>query len=235
MRQVPQYTVIGNGKLATHLCHYFSLCNIAVNQWHRRLPIPLADHLSASSHVLLLINDDAIEPFVQANPILASKTLIHCSGALNTPLAHSAHPLQTFGRKLYDKARYERIPFITDAAGPDLATLIPQLNNPSYALAATDKAYYHSLCTMGNNFTTLIWQHVFTQFERRLHLPPEILHPLVEQTTTQLLNDPGHALTGPLSRHDTNTLDTHIKALADDRFHAIYQAFIDTYNTQEHV
>lgn len=234
MRQVPCYTVIGNGKLATHFCHYFSLCNIAFNQWHRSLTSPLSDHIKTSSHVLLLINDDAIEPFIQDNPALRSKTLIHCSGALTTPLAHSAHPLQTFGQRLYSQSQYERIPFVTESTGPDLRTLIPQLNNPNYSLAAKDKAYYHSLCTMGNNFTTLIWQHIFTQFEQQLDIPSDTLHPLLEQTAQQLLHNHHTALTGPLLRRDTATLNKHKKALMDDPFHGIYQGFIDAYNTKEH-
>ena len=233
MRQVPRYTVIGNGKLATHLCHYFRLCNITFNQWHRSLHSPLSDHITMSSHVLLLISDDAIEPFIEANPALTNKTLIHCSGALTTPLAHSAHPLQTFGQSLYSKSQYERIPFITESSGLNLRTLIPQLNNPNHSLAAKDKAYYHSLCTIANNFTTLIWQHVFTQFDQQLDISSETLHPMLVQTTEQLLDNHNTALTGPLLRQDTTTLDKHKKALVNDPFNGIYQAFIDAYNTKE--
>ena len=66
MRQVPKYLIIGNGRVARHLAHYFSLLKIkTVSQWDRSQPLArLLELATGSTHILLAIKDDAIEPFV---------------------------------------------------------------------------------------------------------------------------------------------------------------------------
>ena len=67
MGQVPpiSYLMIGNGRLAGHLSHYFSLEKIPHRRWHRRCGSPLEEVLASATHVLVLISDDAIEPFIR--------------------------------------------------------------------------------------------------------------------------------------------------------------------------
>lgn len=69
MRQVPRYLIIGNGRVARHLAHYFSLLKIkTVTQWDRSQPLPrLLELATGATHILLAIKDDAIEPFIDAH------------------------------------------------------------------------------------------------------------------------------------------------------------------------
>ena len=38
MRQVPRYLIIGNGRMAQYICHYFSALNLSFHQWSRKNP-----------------------------------------------------------------------------------------------------------------------------------------------------------------------------------------------------
>ncbi len=66
MRQVPKYLIIGNGRVARHFCHYFSLLKIKqYSQWDRSQPLSRLHELTTdATHILLLIKDSAIEPFI---------------------------------------------------------------------------------------------------------------------------------------------------------------------------
>lgn len=229
MRQVPHYTIIGNGRLAKHFCHYFKLLDIKFNQWHRKLNTPVIDYLKSSTHVLLLIHDQAIEPFIDQHPILATKILIHCSGCLVTDKAFGAHPLMTCNHSLYTLHQYQQIPFTVDADAPDFASLFPQLNNPHAKLAKANKPLYHALAVLACNFSVMLWKKLFTDFERKLNLPASLAKPLLKQTLLNLLDNPADALTGPLARNDKATINTNLTALSTDAYQQVYQAFVTAY------
>lgn len=69
MRQVPKYLIIGNGRVARHLCHYFSLLKIKqFSQWDRSQSLERLHELATdATHILLAIKDSAIEQFIDAH------------------------------------------------------------------------------------------------------------------------------------------------------------------------
>lgn len=231
MRQAPTYGIIGNGRLAKHFIYYLSLLDIPTLQWSRSQDPEILNVLISQSHViLLLISDSAVESFIENHSGLSQHSnLIHCSGALVTPLAKSVHPLMTFGPGLYSLEEYQKIPFIVSASYPSLNSLLPGLSNPFYRLADEQRALYHALCVMANNFTTILWQKVFASFENELNIPAQALHPLLEKTVQNLEQDYQNALTGPLIRRDQKTIEKNLAALSQDPFHKIYETFVDVY------
>ncbi|NKB47180.1 MAG: DUF2520 domain-containing protein [Legionellales bacterium] len=229
MRQVPHYLLIGRGRLARHLGHYFDLLALSYDQWHRQSPTPLAEVVTNASHVLLLISDHAIDAFIADHPILQTKQLIHCSGSHLSDTAVGIHPLMSFGASLYDLAMYQRIPFILEQDQQDFAILLPGLPNPHFVIPRAKKAYYHSLCVMANNFTTLLWQKFFYALEHELQIPAHYVTDYLQQTFNNLASDPRHALTGPLVRGDQSTIDQNLTALQSDPFHDVYEAFVRAY------
>lgn len=232
MRQVPRYAIIGSGRLARHFCHYFHLLGISFQQWSRRddpTLEKLPSVIEGCDRVLVLISDSAIESFIQDNLCLKEKVLIHCSGQLVTSLAHSAHPPYPFTQKLYSLDRYLKIPFVIEKEGPEFADLLPELSNPHVKIDKKLKPFYHALCVMGGNFTTLLWQKVSQEFERKLNFPKGIAHPYLEQIFLNLLQEPEDALAGPLVRGDTNTIVSNLNALAQDPYQEVYQAFVNAY------
>jgi predicted short-subunit dehydrogenase-like oxidoreductase (DUF2520 family) len=236
LRQVPAsdiqpYGIVGDGRVARHFHHYLTQLGLPVRQWSRRAASSSPpDALAPCRTVLLLIPDGAIVAFAEAWPELADKRLVHCSGALVTAGAHGAHPLMTFGPDLYDLEAYRAIPFVLDIGSPPFEDLLPGLPNPSFTIPAEARAYYHALCVLAGNFSTLVWQKLFSEFEARFGMPASTAHPYLSRVTANLLSDAGRALTGPLSRGDAATIAANLRALEGDPFHAVYSAFVRAYD-----
>jgi len=227
MRQVPEYGIVGDGRAARHVRHYLALLGIPVRSWSRRDPgAPPPDVLRSCSPVLLLIRDEAIVSFVEAWPALRGTRLVHFSGSLVTDVAEAAHPLMTFGEDVYDLQVYREMPFVLDTGRTPFAELLPGLPNHSFTIPASDRAYYHALCVMAGNFSTLLWQKLFREFETRLRIPASAAHPYARQIIANLLADPSRSLTGPLSRGDAHTIAANLGALDGDPFQDVYAAFV---------
>jgi len=232
MRQVPAYLLIGNGCVAKHFQHYFSLLELPFQTWCRQESL---DELSIKSvhatHILLLIKDDAINGFIQEHSqLFAQKILLHFSGSLNSAKAYGCHPLMTFGSNLYDLSHYQSIPFVIDQHAPDFSTLLPGLSHPYVRLHESLKAKYHALCVLSGNFSCLLWQHFFKCLENELHIPSEIAFPYLQQQMKNILQSPETALTGPLVRNDRDTIVKNLAALEGDPFKQVYQSFVSSYH-----
>ena len=235
MRQVPtpatsSLGIVGDGRVARHLHHYFfTLLNRPVRTWSRRSAISPVEALGSCETILVLIPDAAIEPFVESWPGLSVRRLVHCSGSLVTSVAECAHPLMTFGPVLYPLEAYRSIPFVLDAGRTPFHELLPGLPNPSFTIAASDRASYHAHCVMAGNFSTLLWQKLFDELEGRLAIPASAAYPFLMQTAYNLMSDAGRALTGPLARGDEETVAANLASLEGDPFHDVYSAFARAY------
>src|SRR3990167_10377814 len=99
MRQVPQYLIVGSGRMALHFQHYLNLLGIPFITWARRYNTSKELFLfsQACSNILLLINDTAIESFANQYSFLKERVMIHFSGQLSLKDIYSAHPLMIFG------------------------------------------------------------------------------------------------------------------------------------------
>ena len=224
---------MGNGRLASHFSKYFKLNNIYFDTWHRSSSILFKDKAKQNDIILLAINDDAIDSFInQYNDILQEKVLIHFSGALSTDKAYGCHPLMTFSNKLYTQEEYEKILFVLDDNAPDFCTLFPNLKNPSIKIPKDYKAKYHAICVMANNYTCLLWQKFYSELET-FNVTPKLLTPFITQTMQNIVNDYKNCLTGPLSRGDINTIEKNIKSLQGDPYQEIYKSFVKMFNLRK--
>ena len=192
MGQVPKpggipYLIIGNGRLAKHIAHYFSLSEIPYLNWYRKSTESLYSLIKQSQKILVLINDDEIENFISQNsPGFEYKTWIHCSGLLSTSLAESAHPLMTFSNELYDLQTYKQIPFITEKGRKSFTELFPELSNPFFEINSEDKSLYHAWCVMSGNFTTILWQRFFDVFELQFGINKKQAFPYLNMISKNL-------------------------------------------------
>ena len=235
MRQVPNYLIIGNGRVARHLCRYFTLLKIKkYSCWDRSQPLERLHELAASAtHLLVAIKDSAIEPFIDEHLGHYAAKKIHFSGSLVTKKAYGAHPLMTFGPKMYDLEKYLAIPFVIDAKAPPFRDLFPGLHNPHVRLNPAQKAKYHALCVMAGNFSCLLWQKLFDSLHSEFGIRPHTADMYLRQQTENLLADYKTALTGPLARGDQETLKRNLKALEGDPFQAVYQAFVKAHSFEQ--
>lgn len=232
----PQITLIGSGKVAHHFSHYLKLLNMPHQIWSRKCDPHfemLQNVIEKSNRILLLISDEAIEEFIKKYIPNKKKIIIHFSGQLLTPHAYGLHPLMTFSKQLYDLKTYQSIPFIMDKGTPSLKFLLPGLPNSSYVIQSELKALYHSLCVMSGNFTCLLWQKLFDDFETKLKLPKETAMPFLKQIYKNLSTHAEDALTGPLERQDKMTISKNLHALQHDPYQKIYQSFVAMYQTKD--
>lgn len=218
--------------MAKHVCYYFDYLKLSYQTWSRKTNPSgtLQNLLTTATHVLLLIADSAIDQFIAENSLQKSEaTLIHFSGSLLSKYAVAAHPLYTFTHAFYPPEIYQKIPFIIEENDFKFSTLLPGLNNPYYIIKREQKAYYHAMCVLANNFTTLLWQKFFTVMQENLKIKKEDLLPYLIQTFENLKNHSDTALTGPISRKDKSTLANNIAALENDEYQAIFKAFVTTH------
>jgi len=228
MQQVP--LIIGNGRLARHLQYYFSLLQLPFVSWYREQPLELLyKKVNDANTILILINDDAIEPFAKQYLFTTKAKLIHCSGSLASDRIFGVHPLMTFGEDLYSEETYRSIPFVVDENAPIWEELFPGLPNMHFRINPSNKAKYHALCVLSGNFSCMLWQKLFHDLEMELHLPANIAYPFFKRQMQNLLNNPNAALTGPISRQDTTTINKNLTALVGDPFYQVYQGFINCY------
>lgn len=239
MRQVPthatlaftSYLILGSGRLSRHLQAYFQFEALPFQVWSRADgPETLVSKALEASHILFALPDSQIEAFAQAHRTLFdAKSCVHFSGALVTTLMPSAHPLMTFPDDLYDRETYLHLPFVLEKGRNTFTNLLPGLKNPAFEIEPALKTRYHALCVMSGNFTVLLWEKVFREFEQSFGLPKQILLPYLLQTTENLALSKTSVLTGPLVRNDDETIKKHLVELGDDPFASIYRSFVHAY------
>lgn len=237
MRQVPkiiknkpEYLLIGSGKMARHLSHYFSLLNIPHKKWSRKDSMSLNQAINGCSHILLAISDDAIEPFVEKHAeAFTEKTLIHFSGATSIEGILSAHPLMTFSNELYDLEDYENIFFVCDKK-TDFKELFPGLCNKSFQINTDQKALYHALIVIAGNFPQILWSYVQQELGQKMDIPMGALKPYIEKIASNFIESPESSLTGPLVRGDSKTLQIHNEALKNTLAAPVYGAISNLYH-----
>jgi len=232
MGQVPFYSIIGGGRLASHLFKYFTLKNIKFSQWTRNGGDALSDHIrliAEGSIVLLAVPDGVISELVKEYPALRNFSPVHFSGCISVAGVTGAHPLTSFtlDTSSWSINDYEKIPFIIEKGGTKFEDIFPCLDNPRFYIDAELKPLYHALCVTAGNFTTMLWNDAMRQFSDKLSLPPKILHPYIDRICTNFKNEGAAALTGPLARRDMLTIAQNLEALKGTPLEDIYKSFLN--------
>jgi len=75
----------------------------------------------------------------------------------------------------------------------------------------------------------LLWAKLFREFEHTLGIPADAALPYLDAMARTIGLHKGAALTGPLARGDTATMEANLTALGDDPFAAVYRALVDCY------
>ncbi|MEZ4455286.1 MAG: DUF2520 domain-containing protein [Gemmatimonadales bacterium] len=224
----PGYAILGDGRVARHLAHYFGLEGITLSAWSRRaereLGAPLAGAVANADVVLLAVADDAIAS-VAARPELAGRTLVHFAGALTLPSVAGLHPLMTFGPALLTHEEYRAIPFIGESGRPSFTTLFPHLPNPSFAIDPARKARYHALATLAGGLPPLVWEH-FLRALTDAGIPASAAGPYLDAVMRRIRGPMPFPVTGPAVRGDLGTVAVHREALAGHPAADLYDAFV---------
>ena len=222
--QGSNYLIVGSGRLATHLAHYFSLLNIPCKTWNRKDEHKkLQDLLIENPLVLLAISDSAIESFYKENLADKKLSVVHCSGALNFEPLISCHPLMTFGQELYSLETYQKI-FFAVTGIESLQDYFPSLPNSSFKIKPDDKPLYHALCVLSAAGAQKIWSHSEKMLST-LGMPEKAFSPYIKQIAENYILAGSNALTGPWARGDEKTISQNLNALSikSDSLHQVYE------------
>jgi predicted short-subunit dehydrogenase-like oxidoreductase (DUF2520 family) len=242
--------LLGNGRLAKHLHHYFHLLNLPHKHFEnaRDLDSPeLHRKLEGMNAIWILTSDrtiaevkDALKEKIEArnqqsaiNSAATHYTWIHSSAATEVEGMITFHPLMTFGPELYSLDQYQQIPFavLAGSLDPDPIRGFLDLPNPSFPIAGEQRALYHAHAVLMSNLPILLWTMASKNAESTLNLSPETFDPILRQTLNNFIRQREQALTGPIARGDRVTIDKNLTALRDDSspLAQIYETFLSSF------
>ncbi len=216
--------IVGAGRLGTSLARAGSAAGIELRLAGRQ---DAAEACAGAAVALLCVPDTEItaaaETAAGANPTPA--LVGHTSGAtgLNALSAaesagastFSLHPLQTFANAETDPrgAPCAVAGSTSEALGAAVA-LSERLGMKPFEVPESSRAAYHAAASIASNFLVALEESAAELLERAgVDEARELLVPLVLRTAANWAEDGPDALTGPIARGDTPTVERHRKAI----------------------
>lgn len=200
------------------------------------------DVVTTCDLILLTVPDDVIAPLARSlsDETWQGKAAVHCSGATELdalhPLADSGamtgclHPAFPFsdvetailnlpGATFAIEARH-------DALRERLRDMVTALDGQVLLVPDGQKAAYHAALCIASNYTVTLYavaEALLRDMGAESAAVSNALNRLLQATTDNLAQQGiPNALTGPLSRADTGTLQRHMDALNDTTLHQTY-------------
>ncbi len=227
--------IIGRGKVGQSLTCLLSSRGHNVSNLGRNLSLSQA--VIRSAHVIILcVNDDSISiACEELTQYLSDPCIVcHCSGSLDNSVLESAakigcftascHPLNTFptlesslkkfannqhGSYLYSEGHPEAL--------QELHSIFEDAGFHTKMIKTDSKTLYHAACVFACNYlTSLMEMSLDTAALADIEVESfwQSLQPLIQSTLKNIeLNGTTAALSGPIARGDTKTLESHLSAL----------------------
>lgn len=234
-------TIIGTGNVGSHLALALHQAGYSILQVYSRqlsMARSLAEHVDAtpihqlsavspeSELCLLAVKDDAIGEVAQSLSAHLPKTtlLAHTSGATPSAVLANAwpqwgvfYPLQTLSKG--QPADFTEIPMCIDGASSAIQQVLQEIagriSHQVHLVNDEQRATLHLAAVFINNFTNAMLQASHTLTEEA-QLPREILSPLLQATIQKgTRQEPRMAQTGPAIRGDQQTIERHLRQLAN--------------------
>ncbi len=171
------------------------------------------------------------EEIVEGGGLKRGAAVIHCSGAFGLELLEAAHsrkaltvalhPLQSFASPKAALKRMKGTCFTFDgdeAAAETVESIVSALGGRMLSISPQNRAVYHAATCVLSNYLVAI-ADLGTILLKQSGLPEKeavrAVRPLIEGTVENIgaVGLP-HALTGPIARGDTETVERHLQALA---------------------
>lgn len=193
--------------------------------------LDIPDIVERSELVLLAVPDDALAELVQGlattgawqpGQLVAHTSGRHGTGILAPARAAGAlplavHPAMTFTGMSLDLNRLPDCSFgvtADNAILPVAQALVVEMGAEPVVIAEADRPLYHAaLAHSSNHLVTLAAQSAELLSAVGVDDPARMLSPLLRASLENALASGENALTGPVSRGDTGTVEAHIQAL----------------------
>ncbi|MEI7972952.1 MAG: DUF2520 domain-containing protein [Bdellovibrio sp.] len=239
------WLIIGSGRLATHLKFFLPQLvgkkhslkptfSVRIHQWTRSESLEKLDTtLKQVDRILLAIPDSAIQKFLSTiydrNPeIFNAKTWVHFSGCLSLTGVRSAHPLMSFGPRLYKVENYKKIHWTCEKPW-SLEDCLPGVQASWSSISSEEKSLYHSACVMMGNLPLYWWTEAEKIFSE-MKIPQQGWELYLNQVFENWHQMGARAFTGPLARGDHQTLISHLLSLqgrpVQKALAGVYESFI---------
>lgn len=191
----------------------------------------LAEVPGACDLIFLAVPDDAIETVAARLPVDGHHEIVHCSGAFGLEVLRPVtivgarvgclHPLQSFPSPTPEPERFRGISCGVEGEEPLgrlLQATVLDLGARPILLEGVDRAFYHAAAVFASNDVIALMSAARRAWALA-GLPAEsarqALAPLLLSTARALSEmDLKEALTGPVTRGDVRTVETHLAALA---------------------
>jgi predicted short-subunit dehydrogenase-like oxidoreductase (DUF2520 family) len=195
--------------------------------------------------VFICTPDDTLENIVdqllQTRCLASHCFVIHCSGALSSSIlaplksitCHTAsmHPLKSFSNFNEDSYILNDVGVIIEGDNDVcywLNSILCQVNANVLSINSQAKALYHSAATIASNYLITLAETAKQLFEKA-GIDNKQINPLIVSLMQGCINNikqsdtPAQALTGPISRGDSNTIKLHLQAIDDQLIKEMYQ------------
>ena len=180
--------------------------------------------------IFITVPDDIIEDIAltlaELNDFSPNTIVVHTSGVLSSdvlsPLKKkkiqvcSFHPCFSFTEKF--KGNLKNVPVAIEGDSKvhaRLEKLARAIGASPFFISKHDKLLYHTGCTVASNYLVAIMafvQRILRQMKQSKNI--EIVLPMMHATLDNIEKmGVEHALTGPILRGDTKTIEKHLKAL----------------------
>ncbi len=183
--------------------------------------------------LVLSVSDLAIEPscgeLAAGGDLHSGQFVLHVSGAYGLKILAPAvevgavpvalHPAMTFPGQPNDADQFPGLAFaITTppAVRAEVEQLVRDLGGVPIWINDDDRVLYHAALVLGaNNLVTVVTAALEALSAAQVANPEQILAPLLRASLENALRIGDRALTGPIRRADTATIEAHLSALRD--------------------
>lgn len=232
-------TLIGSGKLGTHLYKAFATNEkIQLIQWVNRSSkkqktkegIPLNKQWNPnlkSDLILLAVSDQSISSISKSLP--KESFVVHTSGGISIDALIQKrrgvfYPIQTFseGRTV----DFLKLPIGIEAENSqdlkNLNELVKSIDASAVEINSEKRQHLHLAAVLVNNFSNHLFFEAAKLCEEN-QIDFRLLLPLMLETVEKLKSlEPQEAQTGPALRRDQETIDHHLKLIKNSQLKELY-------------
>lgn len=235
--------IIGSGNVAQHLIIAFAKSKkIDIVQVFSRRKEAMADLFDTSKIInnfndlaeadlyILAVSDDAITAVSSQLPF-EKRLVVHTSGSASINSLDKKnrkgvfYPLQTFSKNA--PVDFGQIPICLESENkPDsglLEKVAQIISDKVFKINENQRKSLHVSAVFVNNFVNNMYQ-IGNEICIENNVPFEILKPLILETANKVMTlSPKKAQTGPASRNDKQTIESHLDFLLDENRRNIYK------------
>ena len=227
------YVIFGCGRVGVNIASYLDNFGHSVTLVSRGEAqseyAKCAKLIENADIVAAAIPDDSLQSwFDQWRGEFSAKTAIHFSGAVSLDGVFGFHPLYSFPKSTLTVEVMKGIAFACPTAGPSFGEVFPRAPNPHFEIAEKDRARYHALAVLSGNLASYVWNETAKELADYSGMPPErIMASYLGSIVDGFVERPTASLTGPVARHDRDTVIRNLNSLKDDQnLKGLYEAFL---------